>query len=112
VLVELAHRCVFHHDRQNSTIDSPNNPRHCAARSAVALQTALQVALSLGVMEPPHGLPRRFTPRNGEAGVGLAWCFVLRNDNKMKRKNEKALATRGERCEGWEEKRGSEKGSF
>jgi hypothetical protein len=66
VLVELAHRCVFRHDRQNPAIDSPNNPRHCEERSAVAIQTAFQVALSFGVTEPPYGLPRRFAPRNDE----------------------------------------------
>jgi hypothetical protein len=43
--------------------------------------------------------------------VKLALRFVLRNDNRME-KNEKALATRGAHCEGWEEKRGSGKRRF
>jgi hypothetical protein len=43
--------------------------------------------------------------------VGLVRRFVLRNNNRME-KNEKALTTRERRCEGWEEKRGSEKGRF
>jgi hypothetical protein len=66
VLVALAHRCVLRHDRQKPTIDSPNIPRHCEARSAVAIQKALQVALSFEVTELPSGLPRRFAPRNDE----------------------------------------------
>jgi hypothetical protein len=116
VVVELAHRCFFCHDRQTPTIDSRNNPRHCEARSAVAIQTALQVALSFWVRNRRmdcHGATRLAMTRVWNYGmvVGLALRFVLRNNNRMG-KNEKALATRGRRCEGWEEKRGSEKGRF
>jgi hypothetical protein len=94
VLVELAHHCVFRHDRQNSTIDSPDNPRHCEARSAVAIQKALQVALSFGVMEAPSGLPRRYAPRNddggesrGGGGIGAAFCSSQRQQDGEKRKS-------------------------
>jgi hypothetical protein len=99
VLVELAH-CAFFAMTVN----------HCEARSAVAIQTALQVALSFGMMEPPSGLPRRFAPRNDEVMVKLERRFVLRNkQDEEKRKNPRNA---GRHCEGWEEKRGSGKGRF
>jgi hypothetical protein len=44
--------------------------RHCEGRRPVAIQTAFQLALAFRMTEAPHGLPRRFAPRNDEVGDG------------------------------------------
>jgi hypothetical protein len=52
--------------KQNPTIDSLNIPRHCEARSAVAIQTAVQFPQTPRQHERPFGLPRACGPRNDE----------------------------------------------
>jgi hypothetical protein len=44
--------------------------RHCEGRRPVAIQTALGTAPTFRKDQTPHGLPRRFAPRNDEVGDG------------------------------------------
>jgi hypothetical protein len=53
--------------------------RHCEARSAVAIQTAVQFSGTTKQAERPSGLPRACGPRNDELeGERIGFALVLR----------------------------------
>jgi hypothetical protein len=63
----------------NRKANDPRNnapPRHCEARSDVAIQAAIQLPETLGQTERSFGLPRACGPRND--GNRVSWEFMKR----------------------------------